>query len=174
MTPEMEERLRSMLLSGGLSGAVIGSGASALGGAKKLGQIAKAGSLAGLAGAGIAAGSGLIGETVMGAPDPDDSQGFTTRGGVGGAIGGGLAGAGLGALMGFRPVRAAVMTNLGRGALAKGIGKIGSPGVGAAALGTIGAAAGGFQGADEGMQLDFLNNMDRERKRKVLMEALQG
>lgn len=177
MTEDQKERLKTLLLSGAVSGGVLGGAGSLLSGAKSLGAVGKAAAIgAGLSSA-LAGTSGYLGEAVMPNPSPDDPAAFTNRGAVGGALAGGLLGAGAGALLGSksgvgRAIQKKIIDNVGRGVVARGITKLKKPLLGAGILGTAGAAIGGYQGADEGMQADYLNNLRQAEKRKLLKEAL--
>lgn len=178
MDKDQKERLKTLLLSGAVSGGVLGGAGSLLSGAKSFGSVGKAAALgAGLSSL-LAGGSGYIGESVMPDPDPDDPSAFTNRGAVGGAIAGGALGGGLGGVLGSRnkysaPIRKSLMNRFEGGLLSKGIGKVKGAGLGAAALGLGGALIGGFQGADEGMQADFVNNMRQKQKEEQLRKALR-
>jgi hypothetical protein len=176
MSPEVKEHLRNLALSGALSGSILGAGGKAITGARKWGDIAKAG----LAGGGISslmtAGGGGLGMALMGTPDDSDPDptAFTKRSALGGALVGGLSGA---ALM-SPAVRAAVvraakalgaedkLADLTKSRDSQGVSNIileklkgvkGTKGI--IAGGTIGAAVGGYQGGDEGMQADFTRNL---------------
>lgn len=177
MTEDQKERLKTLLLSGAVSGGLLGGVSSLLTGAKTAGAVGKAAAIgAGLSSA-LAGGSGYLGEAVMPNPSPDDPAAFTNRGAVGGALAGGLLGAGAGALLGSktgvgRAIQKKILEQVGSGIAAKGIKKFKNPLIGAGLLGTTGAAIGGYQGADEGMQADYLNNLRQAEKRKLLKEAL--
>lgn len=182
MTDEQKQRLKELLISGALSGAVLGGGGAALTGAKTLGAIGKSAlSGAGL-GAALGGGSNLAADAVLGEPNPNDPTAYSKRGAVGGALAGGLGGAALGAIAaggskgGFsRMARAALMNKLGRGAVAKGVGKLGSRSAGAGIVGGLGALVGGYQGGDEGMQMDFYKGLkanERQRKAAKMREEL--
>jgi hypothetical protein len=183
MQDDTDRELQKLIASGAISGGVVGGATSLLGGAKSLGKIAKGGLIgAGLAG-GLSGLSGALGLKALGSPEEEDTSGYTKRLGAGGAIAGGAAGAGLGALLGLsgmgkasmvgrgaRYAKAGLMSALGRGAAAKGIAKVSSPVAGALLTGLGGAAVGGYQGADEGMQMDFLRNLSIQEKERLLRE----
>jgi hypothetical protein len=160
------------LMSGGISGAVLGAGSKVLGGARSLKDIAKGAGIAGLASGALSGGAALLGSQIMGAPSDDDPHGFTHRGAVGGAVGGSLLGGGLGAAaagglvslpkgkngnlifdyfnkLAARPNRARILKGAALGALG---------------LGTVA----GYQGSDEGMQVDFLNEEMKRAKRRQM------
>ena len=179
MTDEQRERLKALLISGGVSGAVLGGGGSLLSGAKGFGPVGKAAAIGAVLSGGLAAGSGAVGDFLTPRADPNDPQAHSKRGAIGGAVAGGVLGAGAGGLLAIgaggkggigRTLKAALMSNMGRGLLAKGVGKIATPLKGAAALGGLGAAVGGFQGVDEGMQMDFIDGLRREERRKRMRE----
>ena len=174
MTDEQRERLKTLLLSGGVSGALLGGGGSLLTGAKSLGKVGKAAALGAAISGGLSAGSGLLGDKLI-TPDPNDPQGNTKRGALGGLVAGGLGGAALGGLIGgksgiSRTVKAALMNKLGRGFMAKEVGKLASPLAGAATIGGLGALVGGYQASDEGMQADMLENIKRQKMRERMRE----
>lgn len=173
--PKIRDATLTAMLGGGTTGAVLGG----LGGlfdpkgltAKGIGTKALLGALGS---AGVAGGSTYLGNKLMGVPDDADPTGYTTRGGVGGAVGGGAVGAGLGALAarGKIPIPKsspeflrAYAQKLKAMPLSKGAG-IG------AALGALGlGSAAAYMGADEGMQLDFFHNqVDAEKRRKMREE----
>jgi hypothetical protein len=175
MTDEQRERLKTLLLSGGVSGALLGGGGSLLGGARSIGKVGKAAAIGALLSGGLSAGSGMLGEAVTPRGDPDDPQANTKRGAIGGGLAGGLVGAGAGALLAgksglSRTVKAALMRQTGRGLLSKGIGKVATPLGGALGIGALGAAVGAYQGSDEGMQADFIENLRRDERRRRLRD----
>lgn len=179
MTEDQKERLKTLLLSGAVSGGVLGGAGSLLGGAKSFGSVGKAAALGAGLSAALAGGSGYLGEKVMPNPDPNDPAAFTNRGAVGGALAGGLLGAGAGALLGgktgvSRALRKGIIDQVGRGVVARGLSKLKSPVAGAGILGGAGALIAGYQGADEGMQADYLNNLRQAEKKRILKEALQS
>jgi hypothetical protein len=185
--PKIRDATLTALLGGGVTGGILG-GASGLfgevsGAAKAAGpkavrnailkSIGTKAALGALASGALAGGSAYIGNKAMGVPDDADPTGYTTRGAVGGAIGGGVGGAGIGALAarGKIPLPKkspdllrAYAQKLKAMPLSKGAG-IGAA-LGALGLGSLAA----YQGADEGMQLDFLNNQMEAEKRKKMRE----
>ena len=180
MTPEEKERLKTLLISGGVSGGILGGGGALLSGAKGFGKVGKAAAIGAGLSAALSGGSGLLGDALMpgGSEDP---QANTKKGALGGAVGGGLIGAGAGALLGLggkgglgRNLKAMLMNNLGRGVLAKNIGRIATPLGGAASIGALGASVGGYQGADEGMQVDFVENIKKQNMRARRQQQMMG
>ena len=170
--PKIRDATLTALLGGGASGAVLGAGSGLFGKgsvtAKNIGTKALLGAL----GSGALAGaSTYIGNKALGAPEDDDPTGYTTRGGVGGAIGGGISGAGLGALAARGKVPLpkaspeflrAYAQKLKAMPLGKGAG-IGAA-IGALGLGSLAS----YFGADEGMQLDFMHNQVQAEKLKKM------
>lgn len=159
------------LISGALSGGALGAGARVLGGARKLRDIAGPALGAAAASGGIAGGSTYLGSQLMGAPDPEETSGFTHRGALGGALGGGALGGvlGAGAASGIvKPPMNNLVTDyfkrLARKPSRAGILK----GAAAGALGLGGLA--GYLGSDEGMQVDFLNEEIKRRMRQRMGE----
>lgn len=188
MEDALKDELLKLVASGALSGGILGASGKLLSGARTVGSIAKGAGLgAGLSG-GLTGLSGAIGLGVGGSPSEEEGSGYSKRLGVGGAIAGGLAGAGLGALMGSKGGRGLALKALqklgggdvvreiqrGTSVLGRGVGALKKPGLAAAGLGTGGAAVGAFQGADEGMQLDFLHNLSREQKERMLRRQMMG
>jgi hypothetical protein len=173
------DAVRNAALSGAAGGAVLGGAGRLLGGTRKFSDLLKGmAQAAGISG-GLAAGSTGLGTVIMGGtPDEDDPHGFTHRGALGGAVGGTLLGAGLGALVGRGVLKAPgknlvsdYFRNLAKRGGAGGL----LHGAAAGALG--GGAVAGYQGADEGMQLDFLRSEvqdSKRRKRAALMAEIQG
>jgi hypothetical protein len=186
MDETTKDELIKLILSGAASGALLGGGGRLLSGARSLGQIAKGAGVGAAASGGLTGLSGAIGLGVGGSPSEEEGSGYSKRLGVGGAIAGGLAGAGLGALMGSKGGRGMALKalqKLGQGdvardikrgttVLGRGIGTLQKPAYAAAGLGAGGAAVGAFQGADEGMQLDFLHNLSREQKERMLRQKM--
>lgn len=180
MTPEEKERLKTLLISGGVSGGILGGAGSLLSGAKKFGSVGKAAAIGAGLSAALSGGSGMLGEALMPGGE-NDPQANTKKGALGGAVGGGLMGAGAGALLGVggkgglgRNLKAMLMNNFGRGVLAKNVGKIATPLGGAASLGALGAAVGGYQGSDEGMQMDFIENLKKQAMRDRQRQQMMG
>lgn len=176
--PKVRDATLTALLGGGATGAILGGTAGLFGdvrGGKNalLKAVGTKALLGALASGALAGGSAYIGNKSMGAPEDDDPTGYTTRGAVGGAIGGGIGGAGAGALAarGKLPLPKkspeflrAYAQKLKAMPLSKGAG-IGAA-IGALGLGSLAA----YQGADEGMQLDFINNQMAAEKRKKMRE----
>lgn len=173
MDPEARRRFKERLLSGAVSGIVLGGAGSAVGGAKTLGQIAKAALQGGAIAGGVSAGAGHLGDKILGNPDPNDPQANTKHAALGGALALGLVGAGAGAGLANPTLKKWLSSKLEEGVLKKGLTSIKNPGVGAAVLGGGGALAGGYYGADEGMQADFASNLREAEKRKKRQQLLQ-
>jgi hypothetical protein len=160
-------------LSGALTGGTLGSVGALLGGARSKAALLKAALLGAGAGGTVAGGTNLLGTAIMGPPAADDPTAYTRRGAVGGAVGGGLLGAGIGALAakgkikipgspmiaGFFEKMAGSPTAAKRGAI------LGALGLGAAAA---------YQGSDEGMQVDAINQEMERRRRQALLEEYGG
>lgn len=174
---EIKKAIRTAALSGGISGGALGAIGSIPSLLKGGGWRAAALKtlLAGGVGAGLGAGTIGLGSKIMGAPDPQESSGYTRRGAVGGAVGGGIAGGALGGFLGATKtelpkvspeVLSSAATRLR--ALSRG-GKIGAV---AGGLG-LGAIA-GYLGADEGTHLDFLENEMKEAKRRQMLRETYG
>jgi len=186
MDETLKDELLKLILSGAVSGGILGGGGRLLSGARSVGALAKGAGLGAAVSGGLTGLSGAIGLGVGGSPTEEEGSGYSKRLGVGGAIAGGLAGAGLGALMGSKGGRAGALSLLqkmgggdmareitkGSSVLGRGIGALKKPGYAAAGLGLGGSAVGAFQGADEGMQLDFLHNLSREQKEKALRRQM--
>lgn len=171
-----EERLRDLALSGGLGGAIIGLGAGLVSPFRKWSDLAKAAGIGAAGTAGISAGSGYVGDEFLGDPEVDETNPYTKRTGLGGAVVGGgvgaLGGAALGSPVGSRLSRLlpenkltdTIRDYVGRG----GLGRMGRLG----ALGSLGGAAtGAWMGMDAGMQTDVIEN---ELRRKVLEDLQRG
>jgi hypothetical protein len=144
--------------SGAAGGALYGGVGSMLLGSGPKGAIRNA-ILAALAG-GTVSGVGVgAGAKLMGDPEEDEISPYTRRGALGGATVGGGLGALLGAALGKKYLKMPKLAAIGslspkKAALAGGLG---------------GAASGSYMAADEGMQLDFIQNeLDaHERKRRA-------
>ncbi len=102
----------------------------------------------------------------------EDGSGYTKRLGAGGAIAGGLSGAALGSLMAIPSVRNVVASKLGGGLISRGIKNMKGVAAPMASVGAGGAAIGAYQGSDEGMQMDFIRNLSREQKEKILRRQM--
>lgn len=182
MEDENKRELLKLIASGALSGAVLGAGGRLLSGAKTLGSLAKGGATGAALSGGLTGLSGAIGLGVGGSPSEEETSGYSKRLGIGGGIAGGLAGAGLGALLaskGGRGFALSALKKAGAGSLAnevkrgssvlgQAVGKLKNPGYAAAGVGALGATVGGYQGLDEGMQLDFLHNLSAQEKERML------
>lgn len=172
------DAMRTAALSGLAGGAVLGGAGRLIGGARKFSDVLKGMGTAGAISSGLAAGSTGLGSVLMGAPDDDDTSGFTHRGALGGAVGGSLLGAGLGALASRGHLRLPVrnlVTDYFKSLAKQGGGKALLHGAAAGAVG--GGLAAGYQGADEGMQLDFIRTElaeQKRRKREALMNEIRG
>jgi hypothetical protein len=168
MTPEERKRLTTLALGGGLSGAIMGGATSLLGGAGKWGKVAQAAGLGAAGGAGLASGSGYVGGKVLDA-NPNDPTNNTKRGAIGGLLAGAVGGLGLGALMKIPSVKGKIVTMLSEagnpGILGKAIDKMPLKKV-ALGTGLVGAGAGAMSGYDEGMQADFISNIEKQAKEK--------
>lgn len=173
MKENHDRELIKLIASGALSGGVIGSVGSLVGGAKGFGPVGKAAAVgAGLSG-GLAGLSGGIGLKAFGSPSEEDGSGYTKRLGAGGAAAGGLAGLGTGALMSIPGVRNILASKLGGGLLSKGVKALKGGIPAAATLGVGGAAVGAYQGADEGMQMDFIRNLSKKDQEDLLQRQIQ-
>lgn len=182
MSPEVEQAIKDAAISGSASGALLGGFGRMLAGSRKPWELLKsAGIGAGLTGA-LTAGSTAIGSGLMGAPAPGDSSGYTTRGLVGGLVGGGAIGAGMGALAAhprlknlYKLVPNKLKSELPLdNALMDAMKKMSQKGQMAPAASLGGATVGGlgaFLGSDEGMQIDFIQDQLRKRRRE---EALRN
>lgn len=174
MDDRVKEAAKRAAISGGVTGAVFGGLPPLLSAKPKswrryLLESLTGAALGGAAAGGMAGGSTLLGSALLGAPKPSDSSAYTRRAAVGGAIGGGLGGALLGAgaaKLGKLPSGTPHLLKEGIVALSK----TRRPALIASILGGgLGAVAAGAQGADEGMQLDFINN---ELRRQKMLELL--
>lgn len=174
MNDDHDRELMKLIASGALSGGVIGGVGSLVGGAKGFGPVGKAAAVgAGLSG-GLAGLSGSIGLKAFGSPSEEDGSGYTKRLGAGGAAAGGIAGAATGAMMGIPRLRNFLASKLGGGLLSKGVAALKGGVPAAATLGVGGAAVGAYQGADEGMQMDFIRNLSRKDQEDLLRRQIKG
>lgn len=179
MTEARKERLRDLALSGGLTGGLLGGATTVLGGFKKPSELAKAMLIGAGIGGGLSAGSGYVGGELLGEPAPDEQGGHTLRGAIGGAVGGGLAGGALGSALGIPGIAKKAQSAIGSAnfitrPLSSYLGFGGkSSAIRGALIGALGlGAAGGYTGADEGMQMDFIDAMRREKARRQRREAM--
>jgi hypothetical protein len=164
-------------LSGGLSGGLFGAATRIVGGKGpyQLSNLLKAAGIGFGTGASVAGGSTLLGSSLMGYPEPDDPSAYTRRATVGGLVGGGLGGALIGAAAsrGIIPLPRRtpdfIKNYFSKLTQSPEFIRSGLKGAG------IGAITGGipsaFLASDEGMQVDFINN---ELRRKKKEEALRG
>lgn len=162
----MNERTKNAALSGAASGAVLGGAGSILTGAN-LKSALRAALLGSVASAGMAGGGMAIGNSILGdPPDEDEINPNTRRTALGGGIAGGSIGALLGGALGKKYLRLPGATGLTKYIASK------SPKTAALLGGGSGALAGSYLAADEGMQLDFLQNeldaLERKRRAKEL------
>lgn len=183
----MLQRIKRSALSGGVSGAILGAGSTALTSSLKPVDLLK-GALhgAGLGSAVTGIGTGL-GESLMGAPGAEESNPSLKRG----ALGGGVAGAVLGGLGGLAlatgklstlsrlaPKAASAIEKFmakeaekgsARSGLIGKVKKLAQDGAVAHAA-TLGAAGGGalgaYYGGDEGLQADAVNAQFQREKEK--------
>jgi len=169
---ENDKELIKLIASGGVSGGLIGGVGSLLGGAPTLRAAGKAAAIGSALSGGLAGLSGAIGLKALGSPSEEDGSGYTKRLGAGGAIAGGLSGAALGSLMAIPSVRNVVASKLGGGLISRGIKNMKGVAAPMASVGAGGAAIGAYQGSDEGMQMDFIRNLSREQKEKILRRQM--
>ncbi len=189
MESEADARRRMAIdaaLSGGFTGSLLGGVTKLLEGAKGAGAIGKSALAGGALYGGLAGGANYLGNMLLGKPAEDDEGApYTTRGTVGGGVGGALAGGGIGALISSAKVRgladkiglaAKMPDNLIVDAFKAAARPGGRAGLLRAALlgGGLGGLAGSYTGADEGMQVDVLQDELRDRKRRAMMEAMDG
>jgi hypothetical protein len=182
----INDAAKTAALSGAGSGAVIGGVTSILSGAKNYRDVLKRAAVTALGGGALAGGGTKLGSELMGVPDRDDMSGYATRAGLGAGVGGALLGGGLGAVLGSRLLsRSSLAKKLvpqvaehsgafGDNLIGRTLDKFTSMGgkEGAVRGGLLGAAGGGlfgaYQGADEGMQVDFIQaQLDRKRRERM-------
>lgn len=152
-------------LSGAASGAVLGAlpllrrGVTVRKGLKSI--LATGGASAAIVGGGT-----IVGSKILGKPRRDEGAAYTKRAALGGALAGAGGGLTAGILAtktrGGRKVLAKLAKTWRPAALAKKTGVAGASAIG----GTAGLAVGGFQGADEGQQVDSLDNLKKDLKKK--------
>ena len=178
MSEERKKRLRELAISGGLSGGVLGTLTNLRSFRKPTDLLRYALTGAGV-GAGLASGSGYVGGEILGELGEHEQGGHTLRGAVGGGLGGAALGAAIGSLGGIPRIANKLRAGLGtENVITKAIGNfIGSGGASSAKrtalAGALGLGAiGGYQGADEGMQLDFVDSMRKESARRARKEEL--
>lgn len=169
---------KTAALSGLVTGGTTGAIARLLAGKRKIAEILAGAAGTGALGGALAGGATYLGGKLLGAEDPSDPSHFTKSGALGGVVAGGLAGGALGGLMGGGKIRmpTKLLARLGVGdnlIMDKLAGLAAAPSMRNAKIGaligggTLGAV-GGFQGGDEGMQLDFIKNQSaRARKRRA-------
>lgn len=166
---------RQATLSGAASGGALGGISALLGGARSKAALLKAALLGAGAGGALAGGTNILGTAIMGEPSEEDATAYTRRGALGGLVGGGLLGAGLGALAAKGKIRIPGDPNL----VSDYFKRLGMGGAGAAKKGAIAGALGlgaaaSYQGADEGMQVDAINQELLRRRKEALREAYTG
>lgn len=162
----MREAAKTAAMGAGATGLGIGALSAILAGKRRAALIARDAVLAGLGAGGLSGGGTYLGSKLLGPGAEDDPGKFTRRGAVGVGLGGGIGGALLGGLAGGGAVPAARLPNNLVGDYMKRLaarrslsGVLKGAGLGAAALGTLGA----YLGASEGMGVDFIQN---ERRRQ--------
>lgn len=190
---KVRDNARDAALSGLLSGAGLGAAASILGGKRRLLDIAKTAVTAGLGSGALSGAATYTGGSMLGPADEEEANPNARRGALGGALGGALLGGAAGAALGRFGVPKALLKHMARGveavsALPKGnlitdklleyAAKPGSRSAlsgGLLGAGGLGAAA-SYLGADEGMQLDAIQNeIDAARRRRQrALEAAYG
>lgn len=167
------DRLKSIGISGAISGTILGAGGAALGGVRGLSRLAKAGLMGGAGSSALATGANLVGSAIEPSQDEEDSTINTRRGLYGGLLAGGLAGGALGALGATGKLKplyfmsSKMPSNIFTDYIAKtAASSLSSPAkavIGGAIGGGALGSAGGFVGADEGMQYDTIMNEARKR-----------
>lgn len=185
------KRIRDLMVSAALGGGVVGAGASALQRGASLGSTLRGGALGAGVGSLLAGGGGTVGDFIMGEPDADESHPFLKRGVVGGLVGGGALGAlggGLAAsgtlgkafaanpklremaqkILGkesvfFRPEENFLLRSLRDKSRNPSFAGTVAGGLGA---GAITGAAASYQGFDEGMQADFIEDQKRKLRER--------
>ena len=153
-------------LSAAASGAALGLIPAFRRGAK-IGKVLKSVGAGAATGAVLGGGGTAIGTKILGKPRKDEGAPITKRAAIGGAIGGAvLGGAGVLAARKFRaPARALVRASK-EWSPALLIRKAPLPA--AVAVGTgVGAVAGAAHASDEGQQVDTLNNLRKDKMKKV-------
>lgn len=201
MDAERQKRMRETAWEAGKSGALSGGALAGLTSLATSRSIPKAlvKALTYGAGSGALVGGGtLLGQELLGEPEDDEHGAYTRRAGVGAGTGGALLGGALGGLLGAGklkglaklralgevapavgraassvaeelPLQNHAVDYLKKWARAPGAASAGkSAALGALGLGGLGAALGG----SEGMQVDYLDGIDKdEKRRKAMMEA---
>ena len=167
-------------LSGAAFGAPLGVAGKLWSGGKKMSDMLRAALVGGGLGAGVSGGTVLAGSAAMGEPGPGETNPYTARGGVGGALAGGGLGGLLGAIAAAGRWPKSLPAFIKRGLPESNIisqkisGLAGTPhgikkgfGIGSASIGIPAA----IYGADEGMGLDVIaREMEKERLKQRFLE----
>lgn len=182
---ELMDATKHAAISGAGYGGIGGGLLAVLGGEKSLPKVAMKALLAAAPSAALSAGSVYGGTKLMGMPDEDETNAFTSRGALGGGLGGGLSGGVVGALLasgklrGLAPIAEKAVEKVGipkgltdnlltdyikKWALKPGASATAK---GAALLGGAGAAGGAYWGGGEGMTMDATRGLldDDEEER---------
>jgi len=162
-----DESVRDAALSGGLSGTILGAGSSLIANGLNAKLALRRAAMGALAGGGLAGGGVAIGNQILGEPKKRETNPYTRRGTVGGAI----AGAGAGTLMG-----AALANDYIN--LPKKLEPVGKyirgrhPLIGALLGGLVGTGIGAYKIGDEGMQVDIIQREVEAARRRRRKEQL--
>lgn len=172
-----KKRIRDLAISGGLSGAVLGTIGRITAGFNKPSSLVKAALIGSGITGGLSAGTGYVGGAVLGEPQKGEEAPHTIRGIIGGSLAGGAAGATAGSLLGIPKIAEKIKPNVTNKnflntAFSNFIGSGGKKSALRGALaGSLGiGAAGAYQGADEGMQMDFIDAMRAKRNTQDLID----
>jgi hypothetical protein len=191
------QRLRDFMLSAAAGGGVLTGGQALLGsGTRTLKNVASAAGKGALVSSLLAGTAGLTGDLILGAPKPNETDGNSSRGGIGGLVGGGLVGAGIGGLAASGKL-GGLVSRIGKTGkrgeqIAKGLASVlpkdnmvvdkfkswgADPTKTKTMLGAmLGSGLGGgssaFLGLDEGMQADLLQSKAREYRKKKVQNGL--
>jgi len=170
-------------LSGLASGGAIAAGTRILAGVRSPLALLRAATIGGLGASGIAGGGTYLGSQMLGPPDEDETNPYTRRGGIGGAIGGSAIGAGVGALLASGVLRRAapsLLKLIRQGPADNVLGDqffklakkptTGRTLLGTALGGTTGGTIAGLMGADEGGGVDIINNEISELAKRRELE----